>query len=39
VHDLISAGRDVIVLLASFAAVAGALSFAQAPRRDGSPRS
>ena len=31
VHDLISAGRDVIVLLASFAAVAGALSFAQAP--------
>jgi EmrB/QacA subfamily drug resistance transporter len=31
-HDLISAGRDVIVLLASFAAVAGALSFAQAPR-------
>src|SRR6202011_4160802 len=33
VHDLISAGRDVIVLLASFAAVAGVLSFAQAPRR------
>jgi len=32
-HDLISAGRDVIVLLTSFAAVAGALSFAQAPPR------
>ena len=33
VHDLISAGREVIVLLASFAAVAAALSFAQAPSK------
>jgi nitrate/nitrite transporter NarK len=30
-HDLLVAGRDVIVLLGSFAAVAGAISLAQTP--------